>query len=432
MLRRTFLRNTVIGAAGALALTQRLRAATDGVTDYLAKTAGASVSERAADERLWLEVSRLFNPANDFVNLEYGYFSPAALRTLDSELENARMLNTRAAYYLRRDSDAGIERVRGELAELGGVSPKEVCLTRNTTESMNIIINGLDLAPGDEIIYADQDYNSMIQALNMKAARYGVVLKKVAVPLHPSSDEEIVTLYEKAITPRTKLLHLTHLFNLSGQVTPVAKIAAMGRRQGIESAVDAAHTFAQLNYAIEDLGCDYMAASLHKWLCAPVGLGLLYVKKEKIPKVWPLMGDMAVPRDDIRKLEHLGTRPDYQILALSEAIRFHRSLGSELKEARLRYLSRHWMNRFRNHERVVLNTPTDPARHGALGNVGIKAVDAKKLAAFFLDRHGIFTVEKSLPPLFTGVRVTPGIPTPLEHIDRFIAAVDDALTQFKS
>lgn len=427
MKRRDFIKHTAIGAASVLALTNQVRAAGNSLEAYLSERSGMSLSDRTTSEGLWREVSKHFNPADDYINLEYGYFSPSTLETLDQEISAARMVNARAAQYFRQEMSGDLERVRAELAELSGVSAEEVCITRNTTESLNIVINGLDMAPGDEIIYTNQDYGSMLEALRMKASRYGIVLKQVDIPMHPRSDEEIVKRYEEAITPRTKLLHMTHMYNLSGQVIPVRKICDMGHRHGIESAVDAAHTFAHLNYRIPDLNCTYFGASLHKWLCSPVGLGILYVRRDKINDMWPLMGDVASDRDDIRKLEHLGTRPVQQIIALSEAMRFHRIIGSELKEARLRYLSRRWMDPFRGHDRVVLNTPADPTRHGALGNVGIKGVDSEELARFFHEHHNIFTTEKSIPGLFTGVRVTPGIPTPVNHVDRFVDALSDAI-----
>ena len=429
LLRREFIKNTALTTAGVLALTDQLHAAGDSLAGYLSNQSHLSLEERSKSETLWREVSKYFNPADDFINMEYGYFCPSTLQTLDLAITNARMINARAAHYLREDMKQDMERARSELADLAGVSAEEVCLARNTTESMNIIINGLDMTPGDEIVYADQDYDAMIQALQMKAARYGVVLKKVDIPLHPTSDEEIVKIYEKAITPRTRLLHITHMNNLTGQVLPVRKICNMGHDHGIESAVDAAHSFAHLDYTIPDLNCDYFGASLHKWLCSSVGLGILYVKKEKISKIWPLMGEMITDRDDIRKFEEQGTRPIHQLLALSEAIRFHRILGADLKEARLRYLSRHWMDQVRDQDRIFLNTPADPVRHCALGNVGIKGVDSEALARFLFDRHNIFTVEKTVEGLFTGVRVTPGVPTPLTHVDRFVEALEDALAQ---
>lgn len=431
MLRRDFIKKAALTTAGVMALTRQLQAAGDSLADYLSTQSHLSLEERSQSEPLWREINKHFNPADDFINMEYGYFSPSTLHTLDLEHAGARMINARAAHYLRGDMWQEVEGVRSELADLAGVSAEEVCLARNTTEAMNIIINGLDMTPGDEIIYADQDYDAMVQALHMKAERYGVVLKKIAIPLHPTSDEEIVKIYEAAITPRTRLLHMTHMNNLSGQVLPVQKICDMGHRHGIESAVDGAHSFAHINYTIPDLHCDYFGASLHKWLCSPVGLGILYVKQEKIPKVWPLMGEMITDRDNIRKLEEVGTRPVHQLLALSEAIRFHRILGADLKEARLRYLSRHWMDQFRDRERMAVNTPADPARHGALGNVGIKEVDSKALARFIFDRHQIFTTPKSVEGVFTGIRVTPGIPTPLAHVDRFADALEDARVKIR-
>ena len=431
MQRRDFMKQTAIATAGVLALTRQLRAAGDSLTDYLASQSDLSLKERTTSEPLWREVGKHFNPADEFINLEYGYFSPSTLDTLDDELTATRMINARAAHYFRRDMFDDVERVRSDLAALAGVTAEEVCLTRNTTESLNIIINGLDIAPGEEIVYANHDYGSMMQALQMKAARYGVVLKQVILPVHPVSDEEIVKIYEEAITPRTRLLHMTHMNNLSGQVIPIRKLCDMGHRHGIESAVDAAHTFAHLDYQIPDLNCAYFGASLHKWLCSPVGMGILYVRKDMVSNVWPLFGDVTKGKSDIRKLEQIGTRPVQHILALTEAIRFQRLLGADLKEARLRYLARHWMDQVRDRERIALNTPADPARHGALGNVGIEGVDSKELARFFIERHNIFTTPKSIKGLFTGVRVTPGIPTPVMHVERFLEALDDALQYFE-
>ena len=212
MNRRDFIKHSAIASAGVLALSDQLRAAGQSLTSYLSDHADLSLREKSQSEALWREVGKHFNPADDFINLEYGYFSPATLGTINQEIVGTRMVNARAAQYMRQELFEDIERVRGELATLAGVSPEEVCLTRNTTESMNIVINGLDLAPGDEIVYANQDYGSMMEALRMKAARFGIVLREVRIPVHPVSDEEIVQLYERAITPKTKLLHMTHMY----------------------------------------------------------------------------------------------------------------------------------------------------------------------------------------------------------------------------
>lgn len=385
-----------------------------------------SVDEVARDETFWRERRREFAPAADFINLEYGYFCPSPLSVLEVAQRGARDINSRASFFMRKEMKGELESTREDLAEFAGVSSSEVCITRNTTESMNIVIQGLDLKPGDEIVYSDQDYGSMVEALRQKAERFGIVLKQVSVPLHPKDDSEIVNAFENAIAPNTRALHVTHMINLTGQVLPVRKICDIAHARGVEVIVDSAHAFAHMDFKIPDLGCDYLGTSLHKWLCAPVGMGLLYVKKEKIPQLWGLMGDTARSDDDIRKLERLGTRPYNHHRGLREAIRYHGAIGSAEKQERLRYLNTYWTHHFRDHDRVVLKTPSDPARHGALANVGIRGVDAGVLGEFLYDRYSILTAPIANHPVASGVRITPGLPTPLRHLDRLVEAIDQA------
>ncbi|KAF0094456.1 MAG: isopenicillin-N epimerase [Puniceicoccaceae bacterium 5H] len=425
MLRRNFFKTTAIGGI-ALGLSE----------GWLTSKASAAVKPidpgdkgpeaLARDEAFWQRVRRDFAPAPDFINLEYGYFCPAALPTLEEEIRGGRLINSRGSYYMRREMQDDLEATRNDLAKLAGVSSEEVAITRNTTESMNIVISGLDLQAGDEVVYSDQDYGSMVEALKQKSERYGIVLKQVAVPLHPESDEQIVDVFRRAITPKTKLLHVTHLINLTGHVLPVRKICDMAHERGVEVLVDSAHAFAHVDYQIPDLDCDYLGTSLHKWLCSPVGLGMLYVKKEKIPQVWGLMGDTHRDDGDIRKLEHLGTRPYNHHRGLRTAIRYHQSIGGAAKAARLRYLNTYWTQGFRNHERIYFNTPEDPARHGAIANVAIRGVEPEALSAFLYDNYDILTVPIVGHPVVKGVRVTPGVPTPLLHLDLMKEAMEQA------
>lgn len=387
---------------------------------------GKAVAELAKDEGFWRVVQRDWAPAADFVNLEYGYFHPSPLPVLEEEIRGARDINSRASYFMRLEMGDELEAARQDLAAFAGVLRDEICITRNTTESMNIVVQGLDLASGDEIVHSDQDYGSMLEAMRQKAERNGIVLKQVALPLHPKSDEEIVGIFAAAITSRTRLLHVTHMINLTGQVLPVRKICDMAHARGVEVLVDSAHAVAHVDFRISDLDCDYLGSSLHKWLCAPVGVGLLYVKKEKIAKVWGLMGDTAREDGDIRKLERLGTRPYNHHRGLRAAIRYHNAIGGELKLERLRYLNRYWTAGLRGHERLVVNTPEDPARHGAVANVGLRGVNARDLGAFLLERYSILTAPIPNHPVAAGVRITPGIPTPLRHLDRLSEALEEA------
>ncbi|HEY0944652.1 MAG TPA: aminotransferase class V-fold PLP-dependent enzyme [Opitutaceae bacterium] len=428
MNRRAFFSHAAHAAAG-VALTAGFLAATRRASAALAERPGVSPEMLAADETFWREVTREWAPAPDFTNLEYGYFHAAPLPVLEVELRAAREINRRNSLYKRTVMRDDHEAARAALAGLAGTSPEEIAITRNSTESLNTVILGLDLAAGDEIVYSDQDYGSMVEAMEQKAARHGVVLRKVAVPLHPASDEEIVERFAAAMTPRTRLLHVTHMINLTGHVLPVRKICDMAHARGAEVVVDAAHSFAHVDFKVPDLDCDYLGVSLHKWLCAPLGLGLLYVRREKIAKVWPLLADRRQPADNIRKLEHLGTRPESAHLGLVEAIRFHETLGGARKAARLRYLHRAWADVVRPLPRVRVLTPSDPARHGAVGNLAIDGVAPKELAAYWMDSYNIFTAPVD-HPVVRGVRVTPGLPTPRAHADAFVGAVHGALKHF--
>lgn len=425
MERRDFLRTGVWGSV-ALGTGLSAKGAAWGRSPERFERAAESASGLARDESFWQARRREFAPAADFINLEYGYFCPSPLTVLEAEQQGSREINARGSFYMRREMSGELEAARSDLAEFAGVDAGEICLTRNTTESMNIVIQGMDLAKGDEIVYSDQDYGSMVEALKQKQERFGIVLKQVAIPLDPKSDQEIVSAFEKVITPRTRALHVTHMINLTGQVLPVRKICDMAHARGVEVVVDSAHAFAQVDYKIPDLDCDYLGTSLHKWLCAPVGMGMLYVKKDKIPKLWGLMGDTARADDDIRKLERLGTRPYNHHRGMREAIRYHNAIGSAEKLERLRYLNTYWTHHFRNHDRVVLKTPSDPQRHGAIANVGISGVNAKALGDFLYDRYAILTAPIPNHPIANGVRITPGLPTPLRHLDRLVEAIDEA------
>lgn len=425
MLRRDFLKRTALGSA-AVGLASGWVQGQVPLDAPLWDHQGRAAEAVARDEAFWTLVRRDFAPAPDFTNLEYGYFCPAALPTLEAEIRFDREINSRASYFMRKDAGGELEATRQELAALAGVSRDEICITRNTTESMNIVIQGLDFAPGDEIIHSNQDYGSMVQAMKQKAKREGVVLKEVIVPIHPKNDAEVIDAYIGAITPRTKLIHLTHLINITGHILPVRAICDAAHARGVEVLVDSAHAFAHVDYKIPDLGCDYLGTSLHKWLCAPVGMGMLYVKREKIAKVWGLMGETTRADDDIRKLERLGTRPFNHHHGMRAAIRYHNALGAANKEARLRYLNTYWTTPLRHHERIYFNTPADPARHVAIANVGIRGVDPRALGDFLFDRYKILTAPIPDHPTAQGVRITPGLPTPLTHLDLLHEALTKA------
>jgi selenocysteine lyase/cysteine desulfurase len=271
-----------------------------------------------------------------------------------------------------------------KLAGLAGCSPDELIITRNTTESLDMIIGGYPWKEGDEAIMAEQDYPAMLKMFRQVEKRHGVVRKVVSVPNHPSSDEEVVSLYEKAITPRTRLLMVCHMINITGQILPVKKICDMAHAKGVEVMVDGAHALAHIRYAIPDLHCDYYGASLHKWLSVPLGAGMLYVKKEHTEKIWPLFAEPDDAAGGILRLNHTGTLPVHTDLSIGDAIDYYNTLGPERKEERLRYLQQYWTSKVRGLPKVVVNTPVDPARVCGIANVGIKGMKPADMAATLL------------------------------------------------
>ncbi|MGB0372295.1 MAG: aminotransferase class V-fold PLP-dependent enzyme [Opitutales bacterium] len=416
--RRQFLK-TGASAAGAFALAQR---AFGGITDALnAIPALDNPLDRVSDESFWVPIQRGFDLPPQFTNLEHGYFSMMPTENLELLLERSRAVNTEASYFMRTKMRNMLEEVRTYLADFAGCGPDEIAITRNTTESMNIVIQGLDLKAGDEVILGDQDYGSMVEALKFRAERDGILLKTVEVPLNPESDEEIVSVFEEAITSKTKLMHVTHLINITGHVLPVAKISEIAKSKGIDVLVDSAHGFAHIDYKVGDFKCDFMGTSLHKWLCAPLGLGALYVKKERVKDIQPLIGRIREP-DNIRKLDTLGTQPYAAHETIPDCISFHNAIGSELKQERLRYLRQRWVEKVIGHPNVIYNSPLQHERTCAIGNVGIQGMAPKDFAQKLYDDYQIFTVpigHKRVP----GLRITPHLCTRIEEVDRFAEAV---------
>ena len=388
----------------------------------------SAISERvpqnllAQDEAFWARIASLYDCDESFVQLNYGYYHPSLRPVVETEVSCLRETARRGAHFKRFDSGPLLENARRELAELAGVDAEEILITRNASESLNIVIQGISLRPGDEVVCSDQDYVGMNQAWEQRQNFDGIVLCKVSVPLHPESDEQIVERFAAAISPRTRLLHVTHLIHLTGQILPVGKLCALGRQHGIPVVVDAAHSFAHVEFSIRELDCDYLGASLHKWLGAPLGTGMLFVRRDRIASLRPLYGDTHYPPENIRRLERFGNRPDSAQAGLREAIRWHHAISTRLKFARLSYLHESWTRPLRADSRYKVLTPRAPERHGAIGLLALSGVPAVRLCEYLLSKHGLLTAVHKLP-LESGVRITPGLPTSLAHIYR----LNDAL-----
>ncbi len=381
-------------------------------------------SATGSDEAFWAELRKAFKITDEFIHLENGYYLLAAQEVLEAFVGHVRAINPVSSYYMRTRQFDDKRAVRDQLAGLVGCAPEEVIITRNTTESLDTVISGMDWKPGDEAVMAEQDYGAMLDMFRQQARRYGTVNRVVSIPLHPASDEELVALYEGAITPKTRLLMVCHIVNITGQIMPVRKIADMAHRHGVAVLVDGAHAVGHFDFKLPDLGCDYYGSSLHKWLGCPLGAGMLYVKKEKIKGLWPVFADASVPDDDIRKLNHTGTHPVYTDLALGDAIRFHQKIGIARKEARLRFLQTYWTSQVRNVPGVVVNTPAEPQRACAIANVGVSRLKPGELAKTLLDRYKIWTVGIETANV-RGVRVTPHLFTTTAELDQLVKALKE-------
>jgi selenocysteine lyase/cysteine desulfurase len=375
------------------------------------------------DRDFWKRIQRYFNPSRKFINLENGYCSPQALPTMNYHICREEYINSMTSKYTREEMPGVLEIVRTKLADFLSVSPEELAFTRNTTESMNIVIMGYPWEEGDEVVIGDQDYGSMVQAYQQTRKRCGIVIREAAVPLLPDSDEEIVDSYMSLCNSKTKIVHLTHLIHLSGQVIPVAKIARAAHDRGIEVVVDAAHSIAHINCTIPELEADYVGASLHKWLCCPLGNGFLWMKKGFIPGIWPLMGDTGVPETDIRRFEHQGTRPYHSIEAISKAIDFHNMIGGARKEERLKYLMKRWVSKVVNIPKVKINNPwDDDGRNSAIANFSIDGLAPSLICEKLMKNYKIFTVA-IVHPAINGVRVTPHLYTTEKDVDLLARAI---------
>ena len=378
--------------------------------------------ELATDEAFWKKIRADYklNPA--FINLENGYYCISPTPIKNAFFKNIDEINLLGSYYMRKTRFAENEKVRTKLAEKAGCEFEEIIVTRNTTESIDTVISGYDWKQGDEAIMAEQDYPYMIQHFELMAKRHGMTNKILSVPMHPKNDEEIVNMYESAITPKTRLLMVSHIINITGQILPIRKICDMTHKHGVDVVVDGAHAFGQFEFKISDLNCDYYGTSLHKWLSAPLGAGFLYIKKEKIKDLWAMFADNGYPQDDIRRVVHTGTPAVHTEISILNAIEYLDYIGIKRKEARLKYIRNYWMERLANVPNVNINTPNDDSRACGIGNVGLKNMSPTTMAEKLLTNHKIWTVGIEGQNVF-GCRITPSIYTSTQELDTFVAAV---------
>jgi selenocysteine lyase/cysteine desulfurase len=424
--RRAFLGSLALpAAASALGLSfrpARLSGEARAVASALADHPGAP-ADVARDEDFWAEVARAFTVDRSLVNLNNGGVSPSPAfvqEAMKRHLDYSNLAPTRTMW---QDLEPRREGVRQRMAAEWGVDPEEIAFTRNASESLQTMQLGLDLERGDEVLTTTQDYPRMITTFRQRERREGIVLRQIRIPVPAEDPEEVVRRFEEALTPRTRMILACHMINLTGQILPVRELAAMARRRGVPLVVDGAHALAHFDFTLAELEVDNYSTSLHKWLFAPHGTGLLYVRREKIPDVWPLMAAPEPMDGNIRKFEEIGTHPAANYLAIAEALTFHQGIGAARKEARLVHLRNRWAERLLEHDRVRLHTSLKPGFACGIANVEVAGVDPGALATHLWREHRMIVVPIKHSE-FQGIRVSPSVYTTPDELDRFAEAVE--------
>lgn len=384
---------------------------------------GVSPDDLASEEDFWSYIQQAFTASFSVTNFNNGGVSPAPRVVQDAMKRYYDLSNEAPSYFMWRTLDAGREPLRRNLAAMAGCDAEEIAINRNSSEGLETIIFGLTLKAGDEVIVCKYDYPNMMNAWLQREHRDGIKLVWVELDL-PSEDEDyLVRQYVNAFTSKTKVLHLTHMINWNGQILPVKKIAQAAHKRGIEVIVDGAHSFAQINYKIPDLEPDYFAASLHKWMYAPIGTGMLYVKKEKIKTLYPLFATHDSPlKGDIRKFEHLGTRPFFIEQAIGKAIEFNEMIGIERKQKRLHYLKNYWMERVKDLPSARFYTSMHPQWGCALGTIGFEGKKPNEIEAFLMSRYNLHTVSIEWQKI-KAIRITPNVYTTVKNLDALVMAL---------
>ena len=372
----------------------------------------------ARDEALWFEVQQAFTTDRSLINFNNGGVCPSPLVVQQALGRYLEFSNQAPVHNMWKVLEPRRESVRARLARDFGCDTEEIAITRNASEGLQICQFGFDLEPGDEVLTTTHDYGRMITTFKQRERRDGIKLRQFSLPIPAEDDDEVVQLFEEHITDKTRMILMCHIVNITGQILPVKKVVQMARKRGIPVIVDGAHSYAHFSFKHSDLDCDYYASSLHKWLFAPFGTGLLYVRKEKIKALWPLMAANEAQDTDIRKFEEIGTHPCPNFLAIAEALTFHQGIGSERKTARMAYLRDRWAKRLLELDRVRLHTSLEPGQACGIANVQIEGIDSTDLMNHLWQEHRIIVVAIKHPE-FEGLRVTPSVYSTLEEVDRF-------------
>lgn len=422
MSRKKFLQHTALAAAGLSWFDWLKPAVAAEFRAHLERVNEVEATIAARDEEFWQFVRTQFSVSSSVINLNNGGVSPQPFSVQQAHIRNYQYCNEAPTYHMWRILDQGREPLRARLAAFSGVSADEIAINRNATEGLNTIIFGLDLQPGDEVVLSKYDYPNMMQAWKQRARRDKIKLNWIDFDFPMEDENQIIKKYAEAITSRTRVVHITHIINWTGQILPAQKIAEIARNKGCEVIMDIAHSFAHLHDRLSDLQADYAATSLHKWLCAPFGTGLMYIRKDKIGKIWPLLSAPESMDNDIRKFEVLGTRSFAAEMAIAAALDFHLLIGSERKEERLRFLKNYWCEQIKTIPRVRLLTSLNPRFSCGIAAFSLENLDASEIEKFLFDKKKIHVTTIKHEKL-NCIRVTPHVYTSLQELDMLAEAI---------
>jgi isopenicillin-N epimerase len=410
-------------AAGSVALAAfqddaipRARAASDAVN-------GRTAEEVARDEDYWTEIRNAFTVDRNIINFNNGYCSPAPRPVQDAMRRYLDYSDMGPWHTMINTLEKQVETVRVRLAAAAGCDPEEMAITRNASESLENAQYGIDLKAGDEVLTTNQDYPRMLTTFRQRERREGIVLKTISFPVPPPSMDDLYQRFERAVTAKTKLILVCHITNRTGQIFPVRRICDMAHARGIPVIVDGAHAFSHFPYKLSDLNCDYYGVSLHKWACAPIGTGFLYVRKSKIAETWPLMAAGPNQINDIRKFEEIGTHPAANHDAISQALVFTENIGIERKSARLRYLRNRWAHRLKENPKCKILHSEDPAQSCGIGFLAFNGADPAKVHDALWSKYNILTAMMGHEE-YSGLRVTPHVYSTVRDVDYFAEMVE--------
>jgi len=421
--RRKFLQK-ISGVAGALTFAPFLNPIfSNSIHTEILKYKNWDVADLASNEEFWYQVKQAYTVSANIINLNNGGVSPSPKVVQDAVERYNRLSNEAPSYYMWRVLDRGREGLRAKLADLAGVSADEIAINRNASEALETVIFGLRLKRGDEVVLTKQDYPNVINAWKQRALREGIVLNFISFDFPIEDKKEIVQKFKDAFTAKTRVVNITHMINWVGQILPVNEIAAAARKQNIEVVVDGAHTFAHLDFKISDLDCDYFGTSLHKWLCAPFGSGMLYVKKSKIKNLFPLFAGEEPEGESIKKFESLGTRSFAIEQAIGQAIDFHHWIGGERKQKRLHFLKNYWMEKVMNFPKVKIHTSLNPEYGCAIGLFSIDGKSSGEVSSLLFRNYQIHTVGINWENIH-GVRVAPNVYSTTKDLDRLVLGIE--------